>query len=97
MSKVLLPLFYTYLHTYTYICIHLCTQDERSPQLPYLTQDLWTCDRELMDIDAWVLENEDLKVTVTPQYAGRLVYSFMLYYLDADVYVYVRFVNSLSP
>eukprot|EP01035_Chromulina_nebulosa_P031221 gene31221-41598_t len=36
-------------------------EDERSPQLPYLTQDLWTCDRELADIDAWVLENEDLK------------------------------------
>ena len=50
-----------------------------------------------MDIDAWVLENEDLKVTVTPQYAGKLVYSFMLYYLNADVYVYVRIVNRLSP
>ena len=45
-----------------------------------------------MDIDAWVLENEDLKVTVTPQYAGRLVHSSMLYYLDADVYVYVQYV-----
>lgn len=47
-------------------------EDERSPQLPYLTQDLWTCDRTLADIDAWVLEDEDLKVTVTPQFAGKV-------------------------
>lgn len=47
-------------------------KDERSPQLPYLTQDLWTCDRKLQDIDAWTLESEDLKVVVTPAFAGKV-------------------------
>jgi len=47
-------------------------EDERSPQLPYLTQDLWTCDRTVADIDAWVLEDENLKVYVTPQFAGKV-------------------------
>jgi len=46
--------------------------DMRSPQLPYLTQDLWTCDRKIEDIDVWIMENEYLKVTVTPQYAGKV-------------------------
>lgn len=44
----------------------------RSPQLPYLTQDLWTCDRKEADLDVWVYENDDLKVTITPQYAGKV-------------------------
>ena len=47
-------------------------EDERSPQLPYLTQDLWGCEREQKDIDTIVLENDELKVTVTPQYAGKV-------------------------
>jgi len=46
--------------------------DMRSPQLPYLTQDLWTCDRKIEDIDVWTMENEFLKVTITPQYAGKV-------------------------
>jgi len=50
-------------------------EDMRSPQLPYLTQDLWTCDRTPdVELDVWVLENEELKVTVTPQFSGK-VYS----------------------
>jgi len=40
-------------------------EDERSPQLPYLTQDLWGCEREKKDIDTIVLENDELKVTQT--------------------------------
>lgn len=36
-------------------------EDERSPQLPYLTQDQWTCDRKNEDIDVWTMENDDLK------------------------------------
>lgn len=47
-------------------------EDMRSPQLPYLTQDLWTCDRKNEDINVWTLEDENIKVTVTPQYAGKV-------------------------
>lgn len=47
-------------------------EDMRSPQLPYLTQDLWTCDRKSEDIDTVVMETDDLKVTITPQYAGKV-------------------------
>lgn len=47
-------------------------EDMRSPQLPYLTQDLWTCDRKSEDIPVWLLEDNDLKVTITPQYDGKV-------------------------
>jgi hypothetical protein len=47
-------------------------EDMRSPQLPYLTQDLWTCDRAPTDIPVWTMETEELKVTITPQYAGKV-------------------------
>jgi len=47
-------------------------EDMRSPQLPYLTQDLWNCDRTPEDISVWTMENEDLKVTITPQYSGKV-------------------------
>ena len=47
-------------------------EDMRSPQLPYLTQDLWTCDRKQEDINVWTMEDDDLKVTITPQYAGKI-------------------------
>ena len=46
--------------------------DMRSPQLPYLTQDQWTCDRKSEDIDVWTLEDDHLKVTITPQYSGKV-------------------------
>ena len=46
--------------------------DMRSPQLPYLTQDLWTCERKEEEIDVWKLESDDLSVTITPQYAGKV-------------------------
>lgn len=36
-------------------------EDMRSPQLPYLTQDQWTCDRKTENIDVWTMESEDLK------------------------------------
>lgn len=36
----------------------------------YISIDLWTCDRKIEDIDVWTMENEFLKVTITPQYAG---------------------------
>lgn len=47
-------------------------EDQRSPQLPYLTQDLWTCERKTENISAWVMEDENLKVTITPQYSGKV-------------------------
>jgi hypothetical protein len=47
-------------------------EDTRSPQLPYLTQDLWTCERKREEIPVWQLESEDLTVTITPQYAGKV-------------------------
>ena len=45
--------------------------DMRAPQLPYLSQDLWTCDRKQTDIPVWIMETDDLKVTITPQ-VGRI-------------------------
>eukprot|EP01038_Epipyxis_sp_PR26KG_P014959 gene14959-20124_t len=47
-------------------------EDMRSTQLPYLTQDLWTCDRKSEDIPVWTMETDDLKVTITPQYSGKV-------------------------
>ncbi len=38
----------------------------------FMYTDLWTCDRKTEDIDVWTMENEFLKVTITPQYAGIL-------------------------
>ena len=46
--------------------------DTRSPQLPYLTQDQWTCDRKDESIEVYTMETEGLKVTITPQYAGKV-------------------------
>lgn len=46
--------------------------DMRSPQLPYLTQDLWTCDRTPTDIPVYKLEDDQLTVTITPQYGGKV-------------------------
>jgi len=47
-------------------------EDERSPQLPYLTQDLWTCDREPAELPVWNLENDDIRVVISPQFAGKV-------------------------
>ena len=47
-------------------------EDMRSPQLPYLTQDLWTCDRKDEDISVWYLENDQIRVSITPQYDGKV-------------------------
>jgi hypothetical protein len=47
-------------------------EDERSPQLPYLSQDQWTCDRTPTMMPVYVMESKDLKVTITPQYDGKV-------------------------
>jgi hypothetical protein len=46
--------------------------DLRSPQLPNLSQDLWTCDRIEEDISSYVYENSEVRVTINPQYGGRV-------------------------
>ena len=46
--------------------------DLRSPQLPYLTQDMWTCERKQENVDVWIYENEYLRVSINPQYGGKI-------------------------
>ena len=43
-----------------------------SKPLPYLMQDRYTRERKLLKLKSLVLENEFLKVTVLPQYGGRI-------------------------
>lgn len=58
-------------------CDHEIFQDAnpdlRSPQLPYLTQDQWTCERvERDDVEVYELENEYLRVRISPQSGGKV-------------------------
>ena len=46
--------------------------DLRSPQLPYLSQDMWTCDRQPSSVPTWSFENEFLQVNLNPQFGGRV-------------------------
>lgn len=46
--------------------------DLRAPQLPYLSQDLWTCERKSEDIEVYAYENDELLVYITPQYDGKI-------------------------
>lgn len=48
------------------------SEDLRAPQLPHLSQDQWGCEREQQDVATQVLENEHLKVSITPQWGARL-------------------------
>ena len=48
------------------------SEDLRSPQLPYLTQDLWTCDRKVTDIETIELESESMIASIIPQWGGRI-------------------------
>ena len=43
-----------------------------SKPLPYLMQDRYTRERKLLSLKSLVLENEYLKVTVLPEYGGRI-------------------------
>ena len=47
-------------------------EDERSPQLPWLSQDQWTCDRKPEEFDMVVLENDKLKANISPSIAGKV-------------------------
>jgi hypothetical protein len=46
--------------------------DLRSPQLPNLSQDIWTCSRTEETQEVFVYENEFTRVAITPQYGGRV-------------------------
>lgn len=46
--------------------------DTRSPQLPYLTQDQWTCDRQPEKLPVVRMENEYLRTDVVPSVAGKV-------------------------
>ena len=46
--------------------------DLRSPQLPYLTNDIWGCEREKKVIETYDLENDYLLASITPQWGGRI-------------------------
>jgi hypothetical protein len=47
-------------------------EDMRAPQLPWLTQDLWGCEREEEDVDVWSLESDGLQAVITPQFGGKI-------------------------
>ena len=48
------------------------SSDLRVPQLPWMLQDDWGCEREPTDIDVVVVENEVLRATITPQWGGKV-------------------------
>jgi len=46
--------------------------DLRSPQLPYLKLDTWTCERKEKTEPAIILETSELRATITPQHGGKI-------------------------
>jgi hypothetical protein len=48
------------------------SEDLRSPQLPWLTQDTWDCARKEENVPTLVLETESIRMTLTPQYGGKI-------------------------
>jgi len=48
------------------------SEDLRSPQLPYLKYDTWGCEREPKTLPIIVLENAQLRVSVTSQFGGKV-------------------------
>lgn len=46
--------------------------DLRSPQLPWLVQDRWTCDRAPATYDTVVLESDGLRADITPRIGGKI-------------------------
>ena len=46
--------------------------DLRSPQLPYLKYDAWGCERRPREVAAVVLENGRMRLSVTPQFGGKV-------------------------
>jgi len=46
--------------------------DLRSPQLPYLSQDDWGCERENKSVEVLVMENDFLRASIVPQWGGKI-------------------------
>ena len=46
--------------------------DLHAPNLPYLTQDRWGCERAPTDVGVLVYEDSFLKLSITPNWAGRI-------------------------
>ncbi len=46
--------------------------DTRSPQLPYLTQDQWTCDRKEEEFKMFTIESDSLKAYVSASISGKI-------------------------
>eukprot|EP00755_Sulcionema_specki_P008004 Sspe_Gene.39751::Locus_19163_Transcript_1_1_Confidence_1.000_Length_2428::g.39751::m.39751 len=47
-------------------------RDERVPQLPWMLQEDWGCEREPQDVSVLVQETETLRVAITPQWGGKI-------------------------
>lgn len=47
-------------------------EDLRSPQLPHLTQDSFTCERAPTEMPVILAETDELLLSLTPQYGGKI-------------------------
>jgi hypothetical protein len=50
--------------------------DVRSPQLPYLTQDQWGCERNDTDLEVVTIESDSMKVFIAPTVGGKIWSAF---------------------
>ena len=48
------------------------SDDLRVSQLPWQLQDDWGCEREQTDVDVVVLETDQLRAAITPQWGGKI-------------------------
>jgi hypothetical protein len=46
--------------------------DLHAPNLPYLTQDDWSCEREPTNVSVITYEDEHLRLSITPQWGARI-------------------------
>lgn len=46
--------------------------DLSAPNLPYLTQDQWSCARTPTNVSVIVYEDDALRLSITPQWGGRI-------------------------
>ncbi len=47
-------------------------EDLRSPQLPWLVQDRWTCDRSPTNVDVILIESGGLRAVLNPRIGGKI-------------------------
>ncbi len=50
--------------------------DLRAPQLPHLSQDQWGCERETRGVPSLTVEDEHLRLSILPQWGGRIWSAF---------------------